>query len=51
MITKQKITVTKLTCERCGYSWIPKIPIEQVVRCSKCKTPYWNKPKKTKQIL
>ena len=33
-------------CERCNHEWIPNdINIEPIV-CPKCKSPYWNKPRK-----
>lgn len=37
-------------CERCGHEWIPRkkdMPIPTI--CPKCKSPYWNKPKKIKE--
>ena len=37
-----------LTCLRCGHRWYPKqerLPI----RCPKCGSPYWNKPKRVKK--
>ena len=35
-------------CERCGHEWIPNdIKVEPTV-CPKCKSPYWNKPRKRK---
>lgn len=30
------------TCLRCGKSWQPRK--EEVVRCPKCKSCYWNEP-------
>lgn len=33
-------------CERCGHKWIPR-DIEQEPRvCPKCKSPYWNIPRR-----
>jgi predicted Zn-ribbon and HTH transcriptional regulator len=32
-------------CKRCGHDWIPKaagVP----TTCPKCKSPYWNRPRK-----
>ena len=40
-------TVTAYRCERCGHEWIPRKegnPLPTV--CPKCKSPYWNKPRK-----
>lgn len=35
-------------CSRCGHRWIPrtKTDVEPTI-CPKCKSPYWNKPRKT----
>jgi len=33
-------------CLRCGWKWFPIK--EDVRQCPKCKTAYWNKPKKEK---
>jgi len=47
---KQK--VTQCTCERCGYSWVPKKQGKEYVtpmHCAKCNNPYWNRPRKNKR--
>jgi DNA-directed RNA polymerase subunit RPC12/RpoP len=36
------------TCVRCGYNWLPRIEGEQI-RCPKCSSKYWNKPRKRKK--
>jgi uncharacterized protein len=37
------VKIPRLTCLRCGYSWTPvRSP---VVRCSRCKSKYWDVPK------
>jgi rubrerythrin len=33
-------------CERCGHEWLPKTPGYQAAACPKCKSPYWNRPRK-----
>ena len=34
-------------CERCYHIWLPR-EMEQVPRvCPKCKSPYWDRPRKT----
>ena len=33
-------------CERCEHEWIPRNKEETPIICPKCKSPYWNKPKK-----
>ena len=46
MAVKQaKIDVTVCRCERCGYEWKIKQGKELPLRCARCKTPYWNRPK------
>jgi DNA-directed RNA polymerase subunit RPC12/RpoP len=34
-------------CERCGHEWIPRSTTEgKPTICPKCKSPYWDKPRK-----
>lgn len=40
------ITVMGCQCERCGYEWLPRGENLEPRVCPKCKSPYWNKPKK-----
>ena len=35
-------------CERCGRKWIPHDINKEPTKCPKCKSPYWNKPRKNK---
>ena len=35
--------ITRLRCLRCGHEWWPRIA-GLPVRCSSCRTPYWNIP-------
>ncbi len=44
---KIKITKEGFKCERCGHEWVPNGVTNPIV-CPKCKSPYWNKPKKKK---
>ncbi len=41
-----KSKLTQYTCNRCGYKWIPRNPDPKV--CAKCRSPYWNSPRKNK---
>ena len=44
-----RIKLTTLDCLRCGHNWVPKKT--EVRLCPKCKSPYWDKPRKiTKQV-
>lgn len=37
-------------CERCGHRWFPRSKIDELPTiCPKCKSPYWNKPRKTER--
>lgn len=44
------ITVMGWRCERCSHEWIPRDEGEPNV-CPKCKSPYWNKPRKTTAMM
>jgi hypothetical protein len=35
-------------CERCGYEWIPRDASREPAVCPnrKCKSPYWNRPRR-----
>jgi len=46
------ITVMGYRCERCSHEWIPRRDLEQEPSvCPKCKSPYWNKPRKPAPML
>ena len=32
--------------ERCGHEWIPRHKDQEPRVCPRCKTPYWNRPRK-----
>lgn len=38
-------TITIKQCTRCGHEWFPRTPEKPMV-CPKCKSPYWDKPRK-----
>lgn len=46
-MAKIKITVDGYRCERCLHEWINRKKEKPTV-CPKCKSPYWNIPKKNK---
>lgn len=47
-MARKEIIVIQYTCERCGHEWIPReMDVEPKV-CPKCKSPYWDTPKKKK---
>jgi hypothetical protein len=41
-----KIQIWGFQCERCGHRWAPREPEQAPTVCPKCKTPYWNRPRK-----
>ncbi len=47
-MAKVKITLAGFKCERCSHEWIPRNKGEEPAVCPKCKSPYWNKPRKNK---
>lgn len=40
-----EITLKGFKCERCGHEWVPREE-EQPKVCPKCKSPYWNTPRR-----
>ncbi len=43
---KLEITVMGFRCDRCGHEWVPRDSESEPRVCPKCKSPYWNKPRK-----
>lgn len=41
------LKVPTLHCERCGHEWVPRQT--EVRICPKCKSPYWDVPKRKKK--
>ena len=42
-----RILIEGFLCERCGYRWVPRQnPDKEPKVCPKCKSVYWNKPRK-----
>ena len=39
------IKIKGFKCERCEHEWAPRNK-ENPIICPKCKSPYWNKPRK-----
>ena len=33
-------------CERCQHEWVPRDFDQEPSVCPKCKSPYWNRPRK-----
>jgi len=43
-----KVQLDGWKCERCGHTWVPRVFTVQPAVCPKCKSPYWNRPRKAK---
>lgn len=43
----KKVKLLGYRCLRCEHEWLPRINGEPKV-CPRCKSPYWNIPKKKK---
>lgn len=42
-----RILIEGFLCERCGYRWVPRHGTDNEPKvCPKCKSAYWNKPRK-----
>lgn len=41
-----KIKMIKYRCKRCKHKWFPRKE-EKPIICPRCKSPYWNKLKKS----
>jgi predicted Zn-ribbon and HTH transcriptional regulator len=41
-----EVTLKGYKCERCGHVWLPKEQEAPRV-CPKCKSPYWDRPRRT----
>jgi rubrerythrin len=45
-----EVTLKGYKCERCSHVWLPKE--EEAPRvCPKCKSPYWDRPRKKQQEM
>jgi rRNA maturation endonuclease Nob1 len=45
-MAREKVTIWKYICERCQHDWIPRDVGNEPKVCPKCKSPYWDTPKK-----
>lgn len=42
------ITLLGYRCERCAHAWVPRESTSSPKVCPKCKSPYWNTPRKVR---
>ena len=45
------IKLPTLTCTRCGATWHPRTEGKPPKRCPKCRTPYWDTPRRNRSPL
>lgn len=45
------ITIMGFRCERCEHEWIPRDNQQEPAVCPKCKSPYWDRPRKKPSML
>jgi hypothetical protein len=45
------ITVMGYRCERCSHEWVPRDFETEPRICPKCKSPYWNRPRRGGPML
>jgi Zn finger protein HypA/HybF involved in hydrogenase expression len=43
-----EIQISGYKCERCDHTWVPRNHDDEPRVCPKCKSPYWNVPRKKK---
>jgi predicted Zn-ribbon and HTH transcriptional regulator len=42
-----KVKLWGYRCDRCGHEWLPRDKSADPKVCPKCKSPYWNTPRRT----
>jgi len=42
-----KVKLDGWLCERCGHEWVSRAATVTPEVCPKCKSPYWNRPRRT----
>lgn len=43
-----RVQVWAWVCERCTHQWLPREKDREPRVCPKCKSPYWNTPRRDK---
>src|SRR6266567_6465943 len=41
-----KVQIWGFKCERCGHEWAPRGSEQAPTVCPKCKSPYWDRPRR-----
>ena len=42
-----RVMLPGFRCERCEHEWVPRDKTEEPRVCPKCKSPYWDRPRRT----
>jgi len=45
-VTGNIMELSTFKCLRCGWEWVPRVPTPKT--CPKCRSPYWDRPRKMK---
>lgn len=45
-----KVKIPTRTCLRCGYTWAARQPTTKNCANKKCKSPYWDKPRRSQKV-
>ena len=43
-----KVKLNGYRCDRCEHEWLPRDKTRDPMICPKCKSPYWNTPRREK---
>jgi hypothetical protein len=49
-VARVPITVMGYRCDRCEHEWIPRDVVQEPRVCPRCKSPYWNVPRKRRPM-
>ena len=41
-----KVQIWGFQCSRCRHQWVPREGVEQPQVCPRCKSPYWDRPRR-----
>ena len=45
-----KVKLDGYRCDRCEHEWLPRDKTRDPLVCPKCKSAYWNTPRKTPKV-
>jgi hypothetical protein len=41
-----KVQLSGFRCDRCSHEWVPREAKKEPTVCPRCKSPYWNQPRR-----